>query len=584
LITNFNNKPFLFDGAFGTYYNKVSAKNPFCEYANINEHDTVLKIHNQYITAGAKAIKTNTYGANSILSENFEDIVNIIRSGYDIATQAARNANVIVFADIGYINSDKEDVAKEYVELSQVFINCGAKHFLFETFAEYEVLKPAIKHIKKCAPDSFIVLSFAVLQDGYTKKGHYYKSLISESLKNKEIDAIGLNCICGPSHLYNLIKELDLKNVTFSAMPNSGYPSTVNGRTVYEDNAEYFSEKLADIYKLGVKIIGGCCGTTPAHIKAIANKLSGKQIASQITTSIETPARHATPQINSFKNKMLSNKKIIAVELDPPIDTNCDYLISAAKKALSAGADIITLADSPLARARADSIMLAAKIKRESNIDVLPHLSCRDRNYIGIKAALLGANIEKINNILVITGDPVAKTDRGNCKGVFNFNSFNLISYISSLNTEVFSRTPFFIGGALNVNSLKFKNELKRAARKIENGAGFLLTQPIFSDEAVSNLCTSKNKLDCKILAGILPIAGYKNALFLNNEVSGITIPENVIESLKDKTPEQSADISTKYSLDIISKISDQCDGYYLMTPLKKIDLVCGIIDKIRKY
>lgn len=573
--------PFIFDGAFGTYYNEISARNTFCEYANINEPDTVIKIHRQYISAGANAIKTNTFGANSTLTEDFNKLTSIITKGYDLAVQAAQN-QALVFADIGYINSSREDVAEEYIKLAQVFLNCGAKHFLFETLAEYEMIKPAISHIKKVLPEAFIIISFAVLQDGFTKKGHYYKTLINEAVSNSQVDAVGLNCICGPSHLYQLIKELDLKDITFSAMPNAGYPSTINGRTVYEDNAHYFSLKLADIFSLGVKILGGCCGTTPEHIKAAADRVTRTSKNSLSIDSEDTKGKPNFTHINLFKNKLLSGQKMVAVEINPPLDNNCDYLLSAARKAAACGADIITLADSPLARARADSIMMAAKIKREINIDVLPHLCCRDRNHIAIKSALLGASIEGIDNILIITGDPITQTDRRSSKGVFNYNSFNLISYIQNLNKEILNQKPFFIGAALNVNAMQFEHELKRAQRKIENGAGFLLSQPIFSDQAARNFSLAKNRLKCKILAGILPIASYKNALFLNNEVSGIDIPEEVLDEIKDKNPSEAANISIRYSLSIINKISECCDGYYFSTPLQRIDLVCKLIETVK--
>lgn len=574
--------PFIFDGAFGTYYQKISAKNVFCECANLDEPDIVLKIHKQYIQAGAMAIKTNTFGANPALELPRETIKNIIKAGYEIAKQAVKNTSVLVFADIGYINSDVDDISEEYKEIAQVFIDLGAKYYLFETLAEYDILKPAISHIKKSIPDACITVSFAVTQDGYTKKGLYYKTLIAQASENQDIDAVGLNCISGPSHFYELIKELDIRNIKFSAMPNSGYPSTLNGRMVYQDNAEYFSDKILDIYRLGVNIIGGCCGTTPEHIKAVVNKVNDIQDDhKKIEKSNEKINKIEIIKANPFKEKLNAGNKVIAVELDPPNNVNCDYLINASEKVFLAGADIITLADSPLARARADSIMLAAKIKRETNIEVLPHLSCRDRNYIGIKATLLGANIEDICNVLVVTGDPVVQTDRGNNKGVYNFNSYNLISYIKTLNTEVFSTLPFFIGGALNINAYNFLDELKRAKQKIQNGAEYLLTQPIFSQTAIDNLKAANEILDCKILAGILPVSGYKNALFLNNEVPGITIPDEILNMLKGKSSEEVGEISLNYCVDIIEKIKDYCDGYYIMTPLKKIDIVCNIIKKI---
>jgi homocysteine S-methyltransferase len=581
--SNENYKVLFFDGAFGTYYRKISGKNANCEFANINDRETVYKIHIEYINAGSNAIKTNTFGANSLLSTDFNLISEVIHSGFEIASAVALENNAKVFADIGYINSDDASVSDEYVKIAKIFHECGAKRFIFETLAEYEMLVPAIDYIKTNIEDAFIIVSFAVMQDGYTQKGHYYKKLIDLASKNKNIDVIGLNCICGPSHIFNLIKKLDLTNISFSAMPNSGYPSKVNGRTVFEDNAEYFAGRLLDIFELGVKTIGGCCGTTPEHIRLALKKISKIHKMKPVASLDKLDGIDIVIRQNSFKDKFELSKKVIALELDPPIDTDCEYIISASKKAKIAGVDIVTVADSPLARTRADSIIISAKIKREVDIEVLPHLSCRDRNHIGIKSSLMGASIENINNILVVTGDPISQIDRADYKGVFSFNSFNLISYISSLNSEVFNKSPFYICGALNVNSPQFENELKRAEQKVENGATALLTQPLFSDEAIYNLSLAKEKLNCKILAGILPIASYKNAMFLNNEVSGINIPKSFMDNIIDKSVEEVYEISVKFSLDIMNKAYDICDGFYIMTPLKKIDLVCEIIKKIRK-
>lgn len=575
--------PFFFDGAFGTYYNLLNPQDDYCELANITDPDTVYKIHKEYLLAGVNAIKTNTFGVNSLMTSDNYEAEDILRNGYQLALRATEGTDAVVFADIGYIHSDDDEISKEYIRIAQTFISCGAKYFLFETCAEYDILRPAIDYIKTVVPDAYIIVSFAVSQDGYTLKGHYYKDLIQQATSNPYIGATGLNCICGPSHLFSLIKEIDLSGLHFIAMPNAGYPSTINGRTVYQDNAEYFANRLVNIYNLGVNIIGGCCGTTPEHIRLTIEKISGAYPNTSITTSYSSPKSPPTTSTNVFESYLNSGKKVIAVELDPPIDTDCDYIITAAKKLRLAGADIITVADSPLARTRADSIMIAAKIKREVGIEVLPHLSCRDKNHISIKGSLMGANIEGISSVLAITGDPVAPTDRGNYKGVFSMNSYNLISFINSLNTEVFTQSPFYIGGALNISMPQFEPELKRAKRKIENGASFLLTQPLFSDESIENLYTARQNLDCKILAGILPFASYRNALFLNNEVTGIDIPDDLLQELKDKTPEEVIPLSIKFSTGIIHKAYEACDGFYLMTPLKKTDLICSLIEQIRE-
>ena len=236
---------------------------------------------------------------------------------------------------------------------------------------EASTLIPALRHIRETCPDACCIVSFAVLQDGYTKKGYFYKDLISSAMEDPDIDAVGINCLCGPSHAYSLIKALNIGGKTFSAMPNAGYPSTINGRTVYQEDAEYFSEKIGDIHALGVEILGGCCGTTPAHIRAAVCSIGRQTSAVAYAQPADTQASSAPAYVNAVQKKLASGKKLIAVELDPPPDTRCDYLVPAANQARLTGADVITIADSPLARARADSILTAAKLQREAGIDVL---------------------------------------------------------------------------------------------------------------------------------------------------------------------------------------------------------------------
>lgn len=575
-------RPLFFDGAFGTYYHKISGKNAFCENANLNERETVVGIHREYIQAGARAIKTNTFGANSLLSADRQAVAEIIKNGYFLACQAAADTGALVFADIGCITGEEEAISREYKELTQLFLSLGAKNFLFETMPALSALIPALRQIRQACPDACWIVSFAVSQDGYTTKGSFYKDLIAAAVKDPDIDAVGINCLCGPSHALSLIKELDIRGKAFSAMPNAGYPTTINGRTVYQEDSAYFSEKLREIRALGVEILGGCCGTTPAHIRAAIARIAEEADAPYYAQPADAKEEQRPAFQSDLQRRFDSGRKLIAVELDPPPDTRFDYLIPAAKKAGQTGADVITVADSPLARARADSILTAAKLKREAGIDVLPHLSCRDRNHIGIKAALIGAYMEDIHNIFAITGDPVAETERGMSRGVFSFNAYNLLSFINSLNTELFSQAPFFAGAALNVNAANFDAELMRAHRKLKNGAQFLMTQALFMPRAAENLIHAKKELGCRILAGIMPVAGYKNALFLNNEVAGIEIPQSVIESFRDKPAPQVQALSVAYSIGIIDSVYDHCDGFYLMTPLKKIDLVCSLIEAIR--
>lgn len=581
----------LFDGAFGTYYAAQTGDLRPPELANLHSPETVVQIHKEYINAGAQAIKTNTFGICSEIAPTREERLALLQKGWRLAQKAANGSETAVFADLGpALYGEQEDCTGEYIALIDAFLDCGAEYFLFETFPAFEGLKKPLAHLRKKAPHAFVIVSFAPGQDGYTGSGQYYKELLASALSDRLADAIGLNCVCGPSHLYQLVSRLELPsmNAILSVMPNAGYPAAVGGRTVYIDNTRYFAEKLLQLRGLGVQILGGCCGTTPAHIKAAAEMLAGKQppqplfrppvLTLQKNTETSSPAA-----INPLRQRLESGQKVLAVELDPPADCGFPLLLERARQLKEAGAHVLTFADSPLARTRADSFLTAAKVKRETGLPVLPHLACRDRNIIAIKAALLGAKTEEIDNVLVITGDPVHTNGQALAKGVFSLNAYSLIKYIDNLNTDVFSTQPYFIGGALNINSANFSQELQRAEKKLQNGAKYFLTQAVFTQRAAENLQQAFEKLQGKILAGIMPLAGYKNAVFINNEVPGIEVPSELIQALEGTTPERAAEISVEFSLGIARKIKDHCHGYYIMTPLNKTELVCSLLAKIKE-
>lgn len=569
---------FLFDGAFGTYYSLLYGDNEPCELANLDKSERVLDIHRQYIDAGADAIKTNTFAANSFsLSCGRETVDKIIEAGFKNALDAA-NGRAEVFADIGPVPATEEESFEEHIKIADKFISLGAKNFLLETMSGIFVLE-IVSHIKKRVPDAFVIISFAAGQDGYTIDGEN-ASDIAEAASKSKADAIGFNCICGPAHLLGILKRLPKTEKMISIMPNSGYPSVADGKAVYSDNPKYFAQKLAQIHAAGAKILGGCCGTTPEHIKETKKLLERYEFSIPVIRA--NPVELTSAAENAFKEKLLSGEKVVAVELDPPLDADFSHIAEAAPYLKDVGADAITLADSPLARPRADSVIISAKVQRETGIQTIPHLTCRDHNTIGLKSILLGGSIEGIRNVLIVTGDPVPAIERSEVKGVFSTNSYNLIKYVNSLNEDVFKGKEFFVGGALNVNVQNFKSELARAVKKEENGAKFFLTQPVYSDEAIENIRLAKETLVGKILAGIMPIASYKNALFLNNEVSGIHIPDEIIKRMEGKSPDEVKEISLEFSFELIEKLSF-ADGYYIITPLKKYQLAGELVKKIKR-
>jgi len=571
-----------FDGAFGTYYFEKTRDYKPCELANIHSPWTVIGIHKEYISAGAQAIKTNTYSVNSGIFTDISQRREIIKAAMVNAKEAVEDTGVQIFCDIGYINSNRDDADLEYIYIANDFLKNGGENFLFETLPEFTPVEKALQFVKEKLPGSVTVASFAVSQDGYSKKGIYYKKLIQQAVDCPYVDIVGLNCQCSPSHMRNLIKNLDSLPKPLLAMPNSSYPSAFNGHMIYDDNSEYFADKMGEISAYGADIIGGCCGTTPRHIElAIKNvqKLNGKKEEKQVVVEQVEPKN--TQFTIPFR---CTEKKIIAVEIDPPMDSDMSFGIRAGFKLKEAGVDVITVTDSPLARARADSIMVAAKIKREVGIETMPHISCRDKNRISLKGGLIGASFENINNVLAVTGDPITQDIFSGRTGVFSFNSYGLISFIQQLNAEIFRRTPFATGAALNVNVANFEKELARAKKKLEHGAQFFLTQPMYNDRAVVNFRLAAEILGVPVLAGLMPPASYKNAVFLNNEVSGITMDTAFVESLRDLTREEIVEASTDFCFEIAKKVADVRGGFYLMTPLKRVDLTVRLTEKIRGY
>ena len=567
---------YIFDGAFGTYYSFKNDQSKASELFNISDAKGVVEVHKEYIAAGVNAIKTNSFRLNSSLIDDkgYRDL--LIKKSVQNAKVAIDGKRVAIFADIGPINITEEN-ENEYLEIVKVFESQGIKNYLFETNIEYSSLKSAVKYIKRYIKDSVVIVSFGFNQDGYTQLGYYYKNLCEEV--SQDADYFGMNCICGPVHMLALAKELDTTKYNISVMPNAGYPS-INHQPMFDHNADYFSDMLVKFAALDVKVLGGCCGSTPDHIAKTITKINNTKIEYQVYHS---EAKKVINHNSKIKDILASKTKLIAAEIEPPKTTDVSHLLESAYKLKKVGAHLLTFVDSPLGKTRADSLMIAAKIKNEVDINVLPHLTCRDKNQIAIKGGLIGANIAGVNNVLALSGDAIAQIDREVSKGVFSFNSINLINYISELNHDIFYDNPYLIAGALNVNALSFKAELSRAQQKEIKKVDYFITQSIFTKEAIDNVKLAATELKVPIVVGLYPVASYKNALFLNNEVKGITIPPDFIEKLSVADAKDYQEISVEYICSLIDELYDYCSGFYISTPLRKTDYVCAIIEYIKQ-
>ncbi|WP_249030304.1 bifunctional homocysteine S-methyltransferase/methylenetetrahydrofolate reductase [Tannockella kyphosi] len=572
----------LFDGAMGTYFSSVFHDPTYrCEYANITSPLSVEEIHRRYLQAGAKAIKTNTFLANDKQIDSLFPYQDIIQAGYQLAINASKDRDAYVFCDIGPIHGlEKEDYFKEYKKVVDVFLSLGASYFLFETMSEFDPIKEVIQYIKENNKDAYVIVSFAVSAQGYTNSGLIGEKLLLETKGNKDVDAVGLNCICGPYDLYNYIQTISV--VPDLIMPNAGYPTIIGERTHYQNNSSYFALQMINIVSKGVKMIGGCCGTTPEFIKDMEVLLESSNQLKVITSNTTLKKRTGLIKNSPFYEAIKNGHQPIAVELDPPKDDDIFEFMNRAKQLKQAGVDLVTIADNPVARVRMDSSLVACKLKRELGLEVMPHLTCRDRNVNATKSLLLGLSVEEIKDILIVTGDPIPSEQRNEVKAVYEFNSRMLMNHINNLNTSMF-QSPFYIYGALNINAKNFDIQLRLANDKIKNGAIALFSQPVYNQQALDNLKRAKKELSVPIIGGIMPIVSYRNACFMNNEIPGISIGEEIVEQFYNKSKEECYHLAIQLSMDMIDKMKDVVDGYYLISPFNRVDLIKEIMEYIKQ-
>jgi len=577
------------DGAMGTYYKQI-ADNPLkvSELENIKNKQIIEDIHNQYIKAGSNLIRTNTFSANKAILQDDEVVESVIINGYNIAKEAADKNNVYVGAVIGTIPDyyDYEKIVDEYKKNIDLFIDLGAEIFVFETLNSIDYIGQLVQYLKQKKSDSFVITNFSLTDTGVTKTAVSYERIINEMSKNSNVDAFGFNCGVGPMHMYNLLSkvQINLCNKYMIAMPNAGYPEIINNKIKYVLNPEYFAQTVTDMAKLGLKIVGGCCGTTPLHIEILSKKLNQEHLITKKSSNIFLKKDESENKIkkNYFHKKLDSNDFIIAVELDPPFKADASKIVKGAEVLKENGVDIITIADSPMGKSRADSIIISSKIKRETGIETLPHICCRDKNSISLRSCLIGAYIENIRNVLVVTGDPIPGELKEDTKSVFNLNSYTLINMINEMNKDIFLNENIRIGAAANFNVKNKSLEYKRLIKKRKLGAEFFLTQPIFTKDTIEFIKNINKDRDFKILGGIMPIVSYRNVQFINNELAGIAIPDIYVNRfLPELSREDAEKIGIETAVEIAESIKDYVDGFYIIAPFNRYEMVVKIINKL---
>ena len=579
-------KPLLFDGGMGTYYKAKPGTE--CEQGNLLDPAGVRKVHREYLAAGAEAIKTNTFGLPRMAAARQPDWQALARAGWKLAAEAAVETGAAVFADLGPApDTEAAPAGSIYTAVARCFVEQGAKNFLFETLSSDAGVLEAVQAVKAQVPDAFVLVSFAVLPDGYTREGMYSKDLVRRMTESGIVDAVGFNCVSAPGAMRTLVQQLGSTALPLSVMPNAGYPVVTRTQVKYQGKPEYFAKELARIAVEGVRILGGCCGTTPAHIAALRAALDSLPAVEKAAPAVQvsTPEAPTVEKDDAFLRKLNAGKKVIAIELDSPKDADLTNYLAGAKRLQAAGADLLTIADCPIARARMDSSLVACRVHRELGLCTLPHMTCRDRNLNATKALLLGLYAEGVREVLAITGDPIPTAERDEVKNVYQFNSRKLAQYIVSLAGEGREMpSPMTVFGALNLNARNFEVELRRAGEKLENGMSGFLTQPVLSEQAVENLRRTRETLGerAKILAGIMSVVSQRNAIFMENEVNGIHVAEDIIEAFAGLDREQGEALGLEISLKMAREALLYADGFYLMTPFNRVALMERLIARLK--
>ena len=580
-------RPLLFDGAMGTYYK--AAPGVECEQANLTDPAGVLAVHREYLAAGADAVKTNTFSLPRLAAAHTPGWEQLAQAGWQLAVQAAGKTGAAVFADLGPApDTEAVPAGQVYTAVAKQFAALGARNFLFETLSSDAGILDAVGAIKAEVPDAFVLVSFAVLPDGYTREGMYCKDLARRMQESGIVDAVGLNCVSAPGAMRTLAKQLG-GTLPLSVMPNAGYPVVTRTQVKYQGRPEYFARELGRLAAEGtVQILGGCCGTTPAHIAALRAELDSLPVVEKTAPAEEfsTVKEQTVENEDAFLRKLNAGEKVIAIELDSPRNADLTGYLEGAKKLQAAGADLLTIADCPIAQARMDSSLVACRVHRELGLCTLPHMTCRDRNLNATKALLLGLYAEGVREVLAITGDPIPTAERDEVKNVYQFNSRKLAQYIVSLAGEGREMPgPMTVFGALNLNARNFDVELRRAKEKLENGMSGFLTQPVLSAQAVENLKKSREMLgaDAKILAGIMPVVSQRNAIFMENEINGIHVEDWIIEKFAGLDRAQGEELGLAISLEMAKAALPYVDGLYLMTPFNRVALMERLIGRLKQ-
>jgi homocysteine S-methyltransferase len=611
LLARLAQGPLLADGAMGTLLYERGIRFDQCfDELNLSQAGLVESIHRDYLAAGAELIETNTFGANAVRMavHGLEDKVRLTaRQGVKVARTAREivGVNAFVMGSIGPLGKPLEpfgaittaDAERHFRATAEGLLEGGCDGFILETFQDLNEILAALRAVRRVSLELPIVAQMTFGMDGKTSYGHT-PALVARALRQAGANVIGVNCGVGPQATLEVLEQMVQASdgTPVSAMPNAGLPQFVDGRFLYIASPEYFGEFAARAVALGVRLVGGCCGTTPAHIRAMRERLASHLPAETLAPGAEVrvleaaPAPVAPPAAaeESQLMRMLREKFVVSVEIDPPRGINTAKVMEGARLMAQRGVDCVNIADSPLARIRMSAMALGYQIHTHfPRLEIILHFTTRDRNLMGLQSDLLGAHAIGLRNILALTGDPPSVGDYPNATAVFDTDATGLIRIIQRMNqgtdlagTSIGAATRFAVGCGVNPTAEDLDLEIERVKRKLDAGPQFIMTQPVYELASWERFLDRLGGLSrVPILIGILPLQSFRHAEFLHNEVPGIHVPEEVREAMR-AAGNEGQRVGVQLARELLSKCRSLANGVYLMPSFGRFENCLEVLEE----
>ena len=606
----------IFDGGMGTtLFDHGVFINRCFDQLNITDPRLVVRIHKDFVTAGAMVIETNTFGANRFKLASFDlstRVRDINIAGVQLAREAAGD-HVLVAGAVGPLGVKLEPllepdsdftVSDAFYEQIDALVEAGVDVIILETFADLDEIKHAIEAMKAVCTcrqvDVPLICSFTVNQEGNTIYGAKAEDLAIQ-LERLGADVIGLNCSVGPKPMLDALERIRrVTSIPLSVMPNAGLPTQVEGRTIYVCSPDYMANYARRFVSVGARVVGGCCGATPAHIQAISSsirQMSGEARSLVVATGGVIEVDEAKPEIplgerSRLGARLAAGEFVATVELTPPQGWDLKRILVSSQTVMETGFDAINIPDGPRASARMGPLAMAVVIERDVGIETVMHYACRDRNLVGMQADLLGAYALGLKNILVVTGDPPIMGDYPNATAVFDVDAIGLTKMIKQLNSgldlsgrSIGQPTGYVPMVGLNPTAVNQEKELKRLRLKVTAGAEAIITQPVFDAEQLLRFLERIDKdTRVPVLAGIWPLQSLRNAEFLANEMPGVSVPDEVLARMAKAHREgNEREEGLAIAIDLMEKILPSVQGIQVAAPFGRIKSAVAVLDAARK-